>query len=205
MTRVCLVGKEAVELRPELLAYETARSALSTYDLDEPYANSVAVETISLGTAASLLGDLDWYLARLVDEALVLEPSVDETEWLSRRLATAVRDGDRDPEETGDLLKVYGVEYGPRDAGGDGASGDGATGGDSAEADDSADDAGGGASDGGASGDSGPPARTVTAGPTTGRLVEPMYVRRVDGAIPEYDLRDVAETLVVRVADDEFR
>jgi hypothetical protein len=31
-----------------------------------------------------------------------------------------------------------------------------------------------------------------------------MYVTRVDGEIPDYDLRDVDDTLVVRVTDAEF-
>jgi len=35
-------------------------------------------------------------------------------------------------------------------------------------------------------------------------LVEPMYATRVDGAVPEYDLRDVDETLVVRITEAEF-
>ncbi len=37
-----------------------------------------------------------------------------------------------------------------------------------------------------------------------GRLVEPMYATRRDGEVPEYDLRDVEETVVVRVAEEEF-
>lgn len=37
------------------------------------------------------------------------------------------------------------------------------------------------------------------------RLVEPMYAeRRHDGSIPAYDLREVDETVVVRVAASEF-
>jgi hypothetical protein len=35
-------------------------------------------------------------------------------------------------------------------------------------------------------------------------LVEPMYAARVDGELPEYDLRDVDETVVVRVSESEF-
>jgi hypothetical protein len=36
------------------------------------------------------------------------------------------------------------------------------------------------------------------------RLVEPMYVTRTGGDLPTYDLRDVDETLVERVTEDEF-
>jgi len=148
VTRVCLVGSEDVDLRRELLSRETARAALATYDLDAPFANSVAVDTVSLGAAVSLLNDLNWYLVRFADLALVREPSVSRTEWLSRELATAVRDGGVDPAETEEHLAVYGL----------------------------ADD----------------------------RLVEPMYVVRVDGRVPEYDLRDVEDTVIVRVTESEF-
>jgi hypothetical protein len=148
MTRVCVIGDPNVELRYELLSRETARAALATYDLRERFENSVCLETVSIGAAVALLNDLNWYLVRFADASLVLEPSVSETEWLSRDLATAVRDGRVAPEETGDRLVVYGLE--------------------------------------------------------DGRLVEPMYVTRVDGSVPEYDLRDVDETVVVRVTDDEF-
>ncbi|MFB6122170.1 MAG: DUF5804 family protein [Haloferacaceae archaeon] len=148
MTRVCIVGDEDVELQYELLSRETSRAALATYDLDEPYANTVAVDTVSLGAAVSLLNDLNWYLVRFARDALVLEPSVSADEWLSRDLAAAIRDGDVDPPTTGDLLKVYGV--------------------------------------------------------ADGRLVEPMYVTRTGGVLPEYDLRDVEETVVVRVTESAF-
>ena len=37
-----------------------------------------------------------------------------------------------------------------------------------------------------------------------GHPVEPLYVRRTQGERPAYDLRDVEETLVVRVSADEF-
>lgn len=148
VTRVCLVGGDDVDLRFELLSRETSREALATYDLSEPFENAVAVETVSLGAAVALLNDLNWYLVRFADEALVLDPSVSEAEWLSRDLATAVRNGAVDPDETGEYLKLYGVE--------------------------------------------------------DGRLVEPLYVRRTEGEHPEYDLREVEETVVVRVAPDEF-
>ena len=158
MTRVCLVGEEDVTLQYELLSRETAREALSTYDLREPFANAVGVETVSLGAAVALLNDLEWYLVRFVSEAMVLEPSVSNEEWLSRGLATAVRDDERAPEETGRFLKVYGLE--------------------------SADPGGGGAG--------------------TRRPVEPMYVTRTGEKLPDYDLREVDETLVERVTESEF-
>ena len=148
MTRVCILGTDDSNVRGELLAYETARSALAPYDLTEPFENSVAVETISLGAAISLLNDLDWYLARVADQAMVLEPSVSDEEWLSRSLARDVRNGDVEPEETAAYLKIYGLE--------------------------------------------------------ASTLVEPMYVTRRDGEVPSYDLRDVEETVVVRVTESEF-
>ena len=112
MTRVCIVGSEDVELRYELVSRETAREALATYDLREPYENTVAVETVSLGSAVALLNDLNWYLVRFAEEALVFDPSVADEEWLSRNLAEAVRDGDVDPDETERFLKVFGVDDG---------------------------------------------------------------------------------------------
>lgn len=110
MTRVCLLGEDGTDLRAELMAYETARNALTQYAIDEPFANAIAMETISLGAAVSLLNDLNWYLIRLVDEALVLEPSIATDEWLSRDLATAIRNETIDPAETGGRLKVYGIK-----------------------------------------------------------------------------------------------
>jgi len=153
MTRACLLGAAEVDLPVDLLSYETAREALSSYDLDEPFANAIAVETISLGAAVALLNDLQWYIVRLIEETFVLEPSVSESEWLSRDLAEAVRDDDVDPEDADEFLTIYGLE--PREEG--------------------------------------PPA-----------LVEPMFARRVDGEAPAYDLRDVEETVVVRVTEAEF-
>ena len=148
MTRVCLLGAEDSNIRGDLLAYETARSALQPYDLSEPFENSVDVETVRLGAAISLLNDLDWYLARVADAVLVLEPSVSEEEWLSRSLARAVRNDEVAPAETDEYLKIYGLE---------------------------------------------------------GRsLVEPMIVTRRDGSVPDYDLRDVDDTVVVRVTESEF-
>jgi hypothetical protein len=149
VTRVCFVGSPGVNVQYELLSRDTARAALSTYEIDDPFENSLAVDTVSIGAAVSLCNDLNWYLVRFVDHVFVMEPSVSTEEWLSRRLAEGVRDGDVRPKETAELLAVYGVE--------------------------------------------------------DGRLVEPMYVaRRPDGSIPSYDLRDVEETVVVRVAESEF-
>jgi len=148
VTQVCLVGADDVDLRYELLSRETARAALATYDLHEPFANTVAVDTVSLGAAVALLNDLNWYLVRFAERALVREPSISTGEWLSRDLAERVRDGEIPPEETDVYVQVYGL----------------------------VDD----------------------------ELVEPMYATRVDGAVPEYDLRDVDETLVVRITEAEF-
>lgn len=150
MTQVCIVGEGGTNLRYELLSRETARAALSTYDLREPFANSIAVETVSLGAAVSLLNDLNWYLVRFAQLAMIREPSISREEWLSQELATAVRGEELPPEETDRFLRIYGVE----------------------------DD----------------------------RLVEPMYVTRSDESreIPDYDLRDVDETVVVRVSQAEF-
>jgi hypothetical protein len=148
MTRVCLTGKEDVELRYELVSRETAREALATYELTEPYHNTVAVETVSLGGAVALLNDLNWYLVRFVDEALVLEPSVSDEEWLSRELAEAVRDNEIDSEDTGRFLKVFGIRE--------------------------------------------------------EELLEPMFVTRTGHELPDYDLHEVDDTLVVRVTEDEF-
>lgn len=155
MTRVCIVGKPDCEVRYELLSRETAREALSTYDLAEPFANTVAIDTVSLGAAVSLLNDLNWYLVRFARASFVREPSVSEDEWLSRALATQVRNDAIEPEESDRYLAVYGV----------------------------ADEA----------------------------LTEPMYVVRRDAKdsdthreLPEYDLREVEETVVVRVTEAEF-
>lgn len=161
MTQVCLVGKEDVNLRYELLSHETAREALATYDLHEPYTNSIALETVSLGGAVSLLNDLNWYLVRYVDAALVREDSVSTGEWLSRDLARAVRDDEVPLGETDRFLKVYGVVEPDQDA----------------------------------------VEPTQESAP---RLVEPMFVTRTGPDLPEYDLREVDDTLVVRVTETEF-
>jgi len=159
MTRVCLVGDDDVVLQYELLNRETAREALATYDLQEPFDNSVALETMSLGAAVTLLNDLNWYLVRFVETALVLEPSVSDEEWLSRELAAAIRDGEVTAAESDRFLTIYGLE--PTD----------------------------------------PDEASTDARP---RLVEPMYVTRTGDRLPEYDLRDVEETVLVRVTESEF-
>ncbi|SNZ06241.1 hypothetical protein SAMN06269185_1100 [Natronoarchaeum philippinense] len=184
MTRVCLVGSPDVVLRYELLSRETAREALATYDLSEPFENAIALETVSVGAAVSLLNDLNWYLTRFVDTALVRDPSISDDEWLSRELAEAVRNDRVDPAETGTYLKVYGVV---EDSDADGAE-------QAAPAAAASNESAGAA----ASSD----AETDQSGP--GKLVEPLYVRRTEGDIPEYDLRDVEETVVVRVRESEF-
>ena len=154
VTRVCIVGDPETDLRFELLSRETAREALATYDLDEPFENALGLSTVSVGAAVSLLNDLNWYLVRFADTAWVREPSISDEEWLSRELAAAVRNNQITPAETGEFLKIYGVE---RDSPAD-----------------------------------------------VGELVEPLYARRRDGSVPEYDLRDVEETAVVRVTEAEF-
>lgn len=160
MARVCLVGNDDCNLRYELLSRETARDALATYDLQEPFENTVALETVSLGAAVALVNDLNWYLVRFTDATMVLEPSVSETEWLSRSLATALRDDTVADDDEDRFLKVYGVEE--------------------------------------------PDAEEEPGAETQPRLVEPMLVTRTGETIPEYDLRDVEETVVVRVSKSEF-
>ncbi|MFU8868584.1 DUF5804 family protein [Natronococcus sp.] len=172
MTCVCLVGDPEVNLQYELLSRETSREALATYDLERPFENALAVRTVSVGAAVSLLNDLDWYLTRFVDEALVQEPSVSETEWLSRALADELRNGALEAGDTGEFCKIYGLERPD-------------------EPEEGADDDGEGAEE-------------TEVAPTRPRLVEPLYVRRTDGDLPEYDLRDVADTLVVRLTEAEY-
>ena len=112
MARVCLVGADDVELRYELVSRETAREALATYEPSEPYRNTVALETVSLGSAVALLNDLNWYLVRFAAESFVLEPSVSDEEWLSRELAEAVRENEVDPAGTKRFLKMFGIHDG---------------------------------------------------------------------------------------------
>jgi hypothetical protein len=185
MTRVCLLGNEDCTLQYELLSRETAREALATYELREPFENAVGVETVSLGGAVALLNDLDWYLRRFVEEALVLEPSVSDEEWLSRELATAVRNDEVSPAESGRFLKIYGVEHPGSPADGSGGP-DEDTAGPTDETDQQA---------------------TRSADVTSERpprLVEPMFVTRTGEDLPAYDLREVEETLVERVTESEF-
>lgn len=216
MTEVCFVGDDDCDLKFELLSRETSREALSTYDLHEPFANAIAVSTVSLGAAVSLCNDLNWYVVRFVDDVIVHEPSVSEAEWLSRDLATAVRDDELDPAASDRFLKVYGVEYGHgADRPEPGESDGNESGGDESEAgpDAAAADQGGPGADDGAD-DPGPPSTTGGGSPLGGdggsatavppRLVEPMFVTRTGDTIPEYDLREVEETLVVRVTEAEF-
>ncbi len=213
MTRVCFVGSPDVTLRYELLSRETSREALSTYDLHQPFANSIAVRTVSLGAAISLCNDLQWYLVRFVDRVLIQEPSVSDDEWLSRDLATALRNGDLTPEETGEHLLIYGLEA--PDAEPQTASADDTDANPASPAPDamSAQTVSGGhegtssapSDGGGADGtqQEQPPGETARSSePPT--LVDPLYVRRTDGEMPTYDLRDVEETLVVRLSEGEF-
>ncbi len=157
MTRVCLLGDPDYNLQYELLSRETSREALSTYELRRPFENSIAVRTVSIGAAISLLNDLNWYVVRFVNEALVLEPSVSGEEWLSRALTQELRTGALEPSETEEFCKIYGLE----------------------QSDDE-------------------------SATTAGRLVEPLYARRTTDGLPEYDLRDVEETVVVRVTEAEY-
>ena len=210
MTRVCLVGDPDVTLQYELLSRETSREALSTYDLERPFDNSLAVRTVSVGAAVSLCNDLQWYIVRFVDEVLIQEPSVSDEEWLSRELAEALRNGVLEPEATGEFLKIYGVEDvestaavpgddRPRSANAAGPSIDS-----SAETDDSGPgDDGDAETDGTGDGERHSPDAPSFDAPTR-RLVEPLYVRRTGAEIPAYDLRDVDETLVVRISEDEY-
>lgn len=112
MTDVCLVAAADADLPHDLYAYENAYRALSTYEVRSPWTNATVVETISLGTAVSLLNDLDWYLARVAEDAFVRDPSVSEREWLSRPLARALRDGEVGPDEPVNRLRAYGVDDG---------------------------------------------------------------------------------------------
>jgi hypothetical protein len=109
VTQVCLVGGDH-DIRYELLSRETARRALSTYDLAEPYTNTLELTTVSLGAAVSLLNDLNWYLVRFASDALVRDPSISNEEWLSRPLAEAIRDSELAPDETAHAYKIYPIE-----------------------------------------------------------------------------------------------
>jgi hypothetical protein len=206
MTQVCLVGDPEVNLTYELLSRETARDALATYDIREPFENTVAVDTVSIGAAVSLLNDLDWYLVRFARDAFVLEPSVSESEWLSRSLATAVRDDEVDPEASDRFLKIYGV-VDPAAAGGPEDDSGPPPGYGEERSDDAGENADEDANEnadqpaGDQVGDASDDQPTTEQAP---ELVEPMYVTRTGPDLPAYDLRDVADTLLVRVTEDEF-
>ncbi|QRV15369.1 hypothetical protein JMJ58_00220 [Haloterrigena salifodinae] len=191
MTRVCLIGDSDCNLQYELLSRETSREALATYDLRRPFENSISLRTVSVGAAVSLLNDLNWYLTRFVDTALVQEPSVSEDEWLSRALATELRNGDLEPADTAEFCKIYGLErVGPDPDAGAGSA-------DESESDAAEPTANDAESDESADADE------TRAETTSWRLVEPLYVRRTGGELPTYDLRDVDETLVVRLTEAE--
>ncbi|WP_265111471.1 DUF5804 family protein [Halosolutus halophilus] len=206
MTRVCLIGNADVNLQYELLSRETSREALVTYDLERPFENSLAVRTVSIGAAVSLLNDLNWYLIRFVDEALVQEPSVSDEEWLSRPLARQLRNGDVEATETGEFCKVYGLE--PVSPEGIDSERDGSGDADSERSDsesvEAAENADSTSADGENDADSSTDSNRSDTGPSRYRLVEPLYVRRTDGDLPAYDLRDVEETLVVRLTEAEY-
>ena len=217
MTRVCFVGDDDVVLRYELLSRETSREALSTYDLHRPFENSIAVDTVSLGAAISLCNDLQWYVVRFVDEVLIQEPSVHESEWLSRELAGALRREEIAPHETGEFLKIFGLERPEPDGPSQPTDGPSATvgGRTGTDTDQTGADPGGADSPSmdGANADSaiGDPAEgdsdsepATDASTAPGRLVEPLYVRRTDGDVPAYDLRDVEDTVVVRLTEAEY-
>lgn len=110
MTTVCFVTDPADDPRDGLLSFETTRQALSPYELSNLYANALAIETVSLGSAVALLDDLDWYLRRTVREVIVREPSISDTEWLSRDLAKGLRDESITPADTTTVVKMYGVD-----------------------------------------------------------------------------------------------
>ncbi|AGB32296.1 hypothetical protein C488_11519 [Natrinema pellirubrum DSM 15624] len=194
MTRVCLIGEAGSDLQYELLSRETAREALATYDLERPFENSLALRTVSVGAAVSLLNDLNWYCTRFVDEAFVQEPSISDDEWLSRALATQLRNGEVDADETGEFCKIYGLERVAPAVDDEVDTPDTAA--------PSGDDESTTASEGGEN--EATAASSGAGGGPTYRLVEPLYVRRTDGDLPEYDLRDVAETLVVRLTETEY-
>lgn len=211
MTRVCLLGEADTSLQYELLSRETARDALAAYDIREPFENSLAVETVSLGAAVALLNDLDWYLIRFVEDAFIREPSISETEYLSRDLATAIRNDELDPAESDRFLRVYGIEQmadgmDVAETSGtetDGTSGREGTSGTEPEETSGSETEGRSETDE-TSGTDPEDGRRGEPGGGRPRLVEPMLVTRTGEDIPEYDLRDVDETLIVRVTESEF-
>jgi hypothetical protein len=179
MVEVCLLGEDEVRLQYELLSRETSRNALAAYTLREPFENALALDTVSLGSAVALLNDLEWYLVRFVDTALVRDPSISQREWLSRALATAIREDEIDPANCGRFLKIYGLETDDPDP-------------DSAGENDAE------------TGDTDSQSVAAETGDRPPRLVEPMLVTRTGETIPEYDLRAVDDTVIVRLTEDEF-
>ena len=109
MTRVCLIGEPDSDLRTRLFEHEGSREALSAYDVRVPWQNTLEVTTVSLGAAVAFLNDIEWYLVRYTRDAIVNDSSISQTEWVSRAIATRIRDQSLDPSETASLLKVYGV------------------------------------------------------------------------------------------------
>ncbi|MFC6767369.1 DUF5804 family protein [Natrinema soli] len=202
MTRVCLVGEAGSNLQYELLSRETSREALATYDLERPFENSLAVRTVSVGAAVSLLNDLNWYLTRFVDEALVQEPSISDAEWLSRPLAERLRNGEIESAETAEFCKIYGLER--IDAGADATADDATDASSGPDSTGTSDAANGDKRQGDDDADDSSEADRARAAEPTHRLVEPLYVRRTGGELPEYDLRDVEDTLVVRLTEAEY-
>lgn len=207
MTRVCLIGKSDVTLQYELLSRETSREALSTYDLHRPFQNSLAIDTVSVGAALTFCNDLQWYIVRFVDEVLVREPSVSETEWLSRELASALRNGDAEPDETGEYLKIYGLER-PSEQSEEQTAETPAL---ASPVDGAAEKAGSSPTD--SDGKPAEPSPAVSEDEHSeqgagrqhaGRLVEPLYARRTDGEVPTYDLREVDETVIVQITEGEY-
>lgn len=207
MPRVCLVGDPDISLQYELLSRETARNALAAYDIAEPFANTVCVETVSLGAAVALLNDLDWYLTRFVNTAIVQDESISDEEWLSRSMATAIRDNVVDPAASRSFLKVYGL-VSPDSHTGDSERSDSpqpASASDDEERSpdvDAEDSTGSGEQQAPESADQ--QEHDGVSSPAPPRLVEPMLVTPSNGEIPTYDLREVDDTLVVRVCKAEF-
>lgn len=110
MTEVCLIGDEELDLVEELFSRDGSREALSSYSLHHPWENTLALHTVSLGAAVSLLNDLDWYLVRFTRDAMVLDDSISDNEWLSRAAAEVIRSREEPPSTDWPLLKVYGVK-----------------------------------------------------------------------------------------------
>tara|TARA_B110000263_G_C15258491_1_gene487634 strand:- start:356 stop:838 length:483 start_codon:yes stop_codon:yes gene_type:complete len=114
VTQVRLIGlqtdaEENLDLFNILMAHETPKQILSLHNVTIPFENSIDISTISLGSSLSLLNDLRWYLSRYVSEVLILEPSVDEKEWLSRKLATSIRNNELSIQKSKKFLKIYSI------------------------------------------------------------------------------------------------